>query len=115
MPGWGDPPQTAIMAVIEHRPGERALMSGVYEELNVFGTPTGKLMFMAAGDQIPAAPRGFLWRSLSEQSVAELRVLAARYRAMVATAATTEVMEALQSIATRIDAMIDQREAEGRE
>jgi hypothetical protein len=101
--------------MIEHRPGERALMPGVYEELNVFGTPTGRLALMAAGDQIPAAPRGFRWRPLSELRVAELRALAARYWSMGATAASIEVMEALQRIATRIHTMADQRDAEGKE
>jgi len=46
----------------EHQPGDRASESGPYEELNVFGTPTGKVHHAQEGDQLPSAPRGFKWR-----------------------------------------------------
>ena len=46
----------------EHLPGEPATRAGLYEELNVFGSPTGNLARLAEGAVFPAAPRGFTWR-----------------------------------------------------
>jgi hypothetical protein len=46
----------------EHRPGAPAPRTGHYEELNVFGTPTGKVVHAEEGSKLPAAPRGFSWR-----------------------------------------------------
>ncbi len=50
------------MASTEHDPGELVLVAGHYEELNVFGTPTGRRTTLVKGDRMPAAPRGFTWR-----------------------------------------------------
>jgi len=38
-----------------------------YEELNVFGTPTGKVHHAQEGDQLPRAPRGFKWRRVRQE------------------------------------------------
>jgi hypothetical protein len=53
--------------MIEHRPGERASETGHYEELNVFGAPTGKVTHAKEGDELPTAPRGFTWRRVSRE------------------------------------------------
>ena len=102
------------MAPSAYQPGKPAPRAGQYEELNVFGSPTGRMALMAEGDQLPPAPRGFTWRPLAERSVAELRQEAARYRRMAQTATTNEVMEALRNIADRLEALADQREREER-
>ncbi len=46
----------------EYLPGEPAHTTGRYLELNVFGTPTGRVAYVAKGDALPAAPLGFVWR-----------------------------------------------------
>jgi hypothetical protein len=50
----------------EHRPGDRAPTTDHYEELNVFGTHTGKVVHVKEGDPLPEAPRGFTWRRTTE-------------------------------------------------
>jgi hypothetical protein len=49
----------------EHTPGTRAL-TGHYEELNVFGSPTGKVEHVHEGERLPHAPRGFSWRHIED-------------------------------------------------
>jgi hypothetical protein len=44
------------------RPGAPALYEGIYQELNSFGTPTGRTVRAPQGQQLPAAPHGFTWR-----------------------------------------------------
>lgn len=61
------------MKLVEFSSGELAPEAGAYEELNVFGAPTGKVIDMRRGEIFPAAPRGFSWRSLSALPIAELR------------------------------------------
>jgi hypothetical protein len=51
----------------EHLPGERAPATGHYEELNVFGTPTGKTTHAQEGDRLPPAPFGFRWRPVERE------------------------------------------------
>jgi hypothetical protein len=46
----------------EHQPGDRAPATAHYEELNVFGSPTGAVVHVREGDRLPAAPRNFTWR-----------------------------------------------------
>jgi len=60
-------------------PGEQGPEAGLYEELNVFGSVTGKTIFMAEGEEFPHAPRGFTWRPLSQWSIGELPAKAAEY------------------------------------
>ena len=43
-------------------------MTGHYEELNVFGTPTGKVEHVREGERLPHAPRGFGWRRIEEEA-----------------------------------------------
>jgi hypothetical protein len=50
----------------EHQPGTDASVTGLYEELNVFGSPTGKVEHAHEGEQLPHAPRGFSWREIEE-------------------------------------------------
>jgi hypothetical protein len=94
----------------ESRPGEPAPGPDLYEELNVFGSPTGKVVVMVRGETFPVAPHGFTWRALSELSVSELRAKARLHRAMAATAATDAVMVSLLKLAARFDALADQRD-----
>ena len=51
----------------EQQPGDRAPETAYYEELNVFGTPTGKVHHSQEGDQLPGAPRGFTWRRMDQE------------------------------------------------
>ena len=43
----------------DHQPGGRAPVTAHYEELNVFGSPTGTVVHVCEGDRLPAAPRSF--------------------------------------------------------
>jgi len=43
----------------EHQPGLHAPATGHYEELNVFGTRTGKVEHGHGGEPLPSAPLGF--------------------------------------------------------
>jgi hypothetical protein len=46
----------------EHLPGEPARHTGLYDELNVFGTHTGRTTKAQLGERLPVNPRGFTWR-----------------------------------------------------
>ena len=46
----------------EHRSGEPASATGLYHEVNVFGSPTGRSVRAERGERLPSAPRGFGWR-----------------------------------------------------
>jgi hypothetical protein len=50
----------AISRYIE--PGAAAPVAGLYQELNVFGTPTGRRKIAQEGEQLPCAPIMFSWR-----------------------------------------------------
>ncbi len=100
------------MTCIDCQPGDRAPTSGSYQELNVFGSPTGRVALVAKGNELPIAPRGFTWRPLSERSIAELRAQAAEYRRMAGTARTVAVMRGLYNVADRLEAVAEQREWE---
>ena len=100
------------MTVDDQKPGDPASSCGRYQELNVFGMATGKVALMIEGDELPASPRGFTWRLVSERSAAELRANAAEYRRMAGTASTPEVRDRLNTIADRFDALADRRERE---
>ena len=52
----------------EHQPGDHAPASGHYEELNVFGTQTGRIERVREGERLPHGPRGFTWRQVEEPS-----------------------------------------------
>ena len=56
------------MAAREYPPGMRAPAAGVYEQLNVLGSPTGIRINVAHGEALPAAPRGFTWIMVEEGS-----------------------------------------------
>ena len=42
-------------------PGDIAPRAGVYQEHNVFGTPTGRRVTLGIGETLPTAPVGFSW------------------------------------------------------
>jgi hypothetical protein len=43
-------------------------MTGHYEELNVFGSPTGRIEHVREGERLPHARRSFSWRHIEEES-----------------------------------------------
>jgi hypothetical protein len=45
-----------------HAPGDPAPVTGDYQQLNVFGTPTGTVVSVGRGEVLPHAPIGFMWR-----------------------------------------------------
>ena len=94
----------------EYRPGEPVPGAGVYEELNVFGSPTGRCAVMAEGEELPAAARGFTWRPLTVRSARELRARAETHQRLASTAQTPAVAENLRAIAERLRALADERE-----
>lgn len=50
----------------EYQPAARAPATGLYEELNIFGSPTGRVEHVQGGERLPQAPRGFSWRPTEE-------------------------------------------------
>lgn len=46
----------------DHQPGDPAPHTGHYEELKVFGSETGNVVYARKGDALPSAPHGFTWR-----------------------------------------------------
>jgi hypothetical protein len=50
----------------EHQPGTHAPITGYFEELNIFGSPTGKVVHVQAGERLPHAPLRFSWRHIIE-------------------------------------------------
>lgn len=100
----------------EHKPGTPAPLSGRYEELNVLGSPTGRMIEVAQGDRLPTLPRGWTWRTVGRptiptMTVAELRERAAHYRQMATTATTVEVRDALLRLAQRLMDTAEVRDA----
>jgi hypothetical protein len=57
---------TASMEADEHLPGEPARHTGRYDELNVFGTHTGRTIDAERGERLPWLPHGFTWRHIPE-------------------------------------------------
>jgi hypothetical protein len=100
----------ANMQQTEFPPGGSAPETGVYEELNVFGTPTGNVIVLARTETFPVLPMGFTWRPLSSLSAAEIRDRAAHCRAMAGTASTEDVRDALLKLAVRFDKLASERE-----
>ena len=56
---------------IELRPGESAPAAGPYEELNIFGSLTGRVHMAEKGEPLPQAPLGFAWRKARSGDGAE--------------------------------------------
>jgi hypothetical protein len=52
--------------VSEHAAGSQAPVTGDYELLNVFGSPTGDNIAAAQGDLLPPTPRGYSWRLIED-------------------------------------------------
>jgi hypothetical protein len=50
------------MAEDEHTPDTAAPQTGLYETLNIFGSPSGTRVWVVEGDPLPTAPFGFTWR-----------------------------------------------------
>jgi hypothetical protein len=45
----------------EHAPGDAAPAAGTYEQLNIFGSPTGIRVNVNYGQPLPPTPRGHSW------------------------------------------------------
>jgi hypothetical protein len=56
----------AIARRAEHAPTDKAPASGRYEQLNIFGTPTGTTAHVREGETLPAAPLGYTWRQIED-------------------------------------------------
>jgi|SRR5580698_1333466 hypothetical protein len=89
------------MTFNDYPPGAKAPVTGPYEELNVFGASTGKVVEIQQDEALPSAPRGFTWRPLRQRSPTELREMAQEYRRMAATATTREIRDALLRLSRR--------------
>jgi hypothetical protein len=50
----------------EHQPGAHAPITGHFEELNIFGSPTGRVEPAQEGERLPPAPLGFSWRLIED-------------------------------------------------
>jgi hypothetical protein len=59
-----------VTRILEHRPDERASASGLYHEINIFGTPTGRSVSAECGERLPHGPFGFGWRFTGENKAA---------------------------------------------
>ena len=57
------------MEPYEHRPGEPASRSGQYEELNVFGSRTGRMAHVEEGKELPGARAASLGGMLCRSAV----------------------------------------------
>jgi hypothetical protein len=51
----------------EIEPGGFAPVAGTYEEVDVFGKPTGNRVTVGEGEQLPRSPRGFGWRLIGRR------------------------------------------------
>jgi hypothetical protein len=63
----------ALQRTRARRPGAPALYEGFYQELNAFGTPTGRTVRAPQGLQLPAAPHGFTWRLVDSDKPVAVR------------------------------------------
>jgi hypothetical protein len=48
----------------DHPPGEPAPSAGTYEQINIFGGPTGVRVDINRGHLLPPAPIGHFWRQV---------------------------------------------------
>jgi hypothetical protein len=48
--------------VIDYKPGDPAPETGHYEEYDVPGKPTGRIVHVNEGELLPQAARAFTWR-----------------------------------------------------
>jgi hypothetical protein len=57
----------------EQCPGDLAATTGIYHQVNVAGSLTGKTIHLKQGERLPAAPIGFRWQapSASEDDAAQ--------------------------------------------
>jgi hypothetical protein len=54
-------------------PEEQALVTGTYEQLNVFGPPTGIVVDVRRGETLPPAPRRYTWRYIRDDAQLDFR------------------------------------------
>jgi hypothetical protein len=62
--GRGIPEKVAMQST--HAPGQPAPISATYEQMNVFGSPTGITVRVARGHPLPGAPIGHEWAVVEE-------------------------------------------------
>jgi hypothetical protein len=84
--------------------------------LNLFGSPTQRLVLIERGEGVPAAPRGHVWRlerpALSELTTADLVERAVEMRTRAATARARGSAESLIRLAERYEALAADRGSE---
>ena len=51
-----------------HPPGQHAAVSGTYEQMNVFGSPTGIRVSVTHGQPFPTAPIGHSWAAVKSDA-----------------------------------------------
>jgi hypothetical protein len=56
----------------EHRPGAAVPDAATYEQLNIFGHPTGIRIVVADAHPLPPAPRGHTWTLVDEATETRL-------------------------------------------
>jgi hypothetical protein len=52
-------------------PGASALVAGIYDPLNVMGSPVGTRVPVSQGEALPPAPSGWTWRLIIEGELRE--------------------------------------------
>jgi hypothetical protein len=55
-----------------HEPGDPVPVTGRYEELNLFGSPTGKVLQFSEGVSLPRLPRHQTWRLVRPPALLEV-------------------------------------------
>jgi hypothetical protein len=98
------------MISADYPPGARAPLTASYEELNVLGARTGKVIVAQEGNDLPSAPRGFTWRPQLRRLATELRDLAQQIRRVAATATPLETRDSLLRLSRKIVALAAENE-----
>jgi len=98
----------------EHSPYSRAPETGIFEEIDPFGSATGAFAFVLEGDFLPGAPRSFAWRALGELSALALRLRGQECRKRADAAGSQAVVDNLLALAERFDELAHRHEQEER-
>jgi hypothetical protein len=93
------------MAHDDLRPLSPAPRGGLFEEINLFGAPTGVMTRVNRGEALPGAPRGFTWRPLPDVPREELLRRAESVREMANRLEISRAREALFRLATGLEGL----------
>jgi hypothetical protein len=102
------------MISADYPPGTRAPSTASYEELNVLGARTGKVIVAQEGNDLPSAPRGFTWRPQLQRLATELRDLAQQIRRVAATATALDRRDSLLRLSRKIVALAAEDDSRSR-